>query len=645
MSARLPVVNRVVLVAAAALGLVLGVLWFARSAPRAGVAPGVERVESSSAAPQVVLAAPEAAEEARESRAPDSVARSAPLDRPNQAPLRGRILEGSSGRALGGLGLGLEWIETSRADEPAPSRMAGQFPIVPLGPGGTFALPALDPERTLGLLVEVLSGVELEEVVHRASEELLADGTWLLEVEVGFFARLELVAPGEVALEPETALLTEFVAGEARDWPRDELRGRPLPFVRYAEAAFESEPAHRRVLLVTAGDADDETWRGALEIAPRAGFHFEPLRVVLQPPTSAHGRVLDEHGVPWEGAVVELLRRFDELAGVDADDLWEETDENGAFDFSVLTPGDYRVRVCAPFTRGAAVVCAVQPGENDLGTLLLERGGTRVTVSGALLAPADEPHGEDPFALVTLRAPESGQEFVCVAGFELFQDPDGKALFEFPDVPRGAYELSVVPMDAHRYAPEPLAVEAPAAGIEIRAEAGLEPTYELHLSDARTAQTLDADGLLFLRQGRWLPLASAVENVLVGYAGEPLVVGAAGHCSLRLDSAQSRARVTADDGRLLELALEPGFGRAILVRDLSAAALFAADDFAAWCGPALADVVVRADGREVARSDGTGLALVSLERAPTGLSFELEGYRTVSSRVDDGVQLVLMVRE
>jgi hypothetical protein len=301
--------------------------------------------------------------------------------------------------------------------------------------------------------------------------------------------------------------------------------------------------------------------------------------------------------------------------------------------------------VCAPFTRGAALSLAVQPGENDLGTLMLQRGGARVTVSGALLAPADGASGEDPFALVTLRDPESGQEFVSVAGFELFQDPDGKALFEFSAVPRGAYELIVVPMDAHRYAPEPLAVEAPAAGIEIRAEAGLESDYALQLSDARTAQMLDADGLLFLRQGRWLPIAPAAESVLLGYSGEPLVVGAAGHRPQRLDSAESRARLTAGEGRLLELALEPGFGRAILVRDLSAASLFTADDFAAWCGPALGGVVVRAAGREVAQSDGTGLALVSMERAPMGLTFELEGYRTVSSRVDDGVQLVLMVRE
>jgi len=638
-------VNRVVLLAIGSLALVLGVLWFARSAPRVGGAAVVERAAAPRRSPAVVLAAPEAVADTREPRAPGGVAPQARADSPSQVRLFGRVVELGTGRPLGGLGLGLEWIETSGVDEPAPSRMAGQFPIVPLAPDGSFELPATDPERTLGLLVEVTSGVELEELVHRASEELLADGSWRVAAEVGFFARLEVVAPGEVALAPETALLTEFLAGEARDWPRDELRGRPQPFVRYAEAAFEAEPSHRRVLLVTAGDADDETWRGAVEIAPRDGFWFEPIRVVLQPPTSAHGRVLDEHGVPWEGAVVELLRRFEELAGVDADDLWEESDESGAFDFSALAPGEYRVRVCAPFTRGASLALAVQPGENDLGTLVLERGGPRVTVSGALLSRADEEAGEDPFALVTLRDPASGLEFVSVAGFELFQDPDGKALFEFPAVPRGAYELSVVPMDARRYPPAPLALEAPAAGIEIRAEPSPAAAFALHLSDARTAETLDADGLLFLRQGRWLPLAPAAEAVLPGYSGEPLVVGAPGHCPLRLDSAESRARPDADGARLLELALEPGFGRAILVRDLSAASIFTADDFAAWCGPALAGVVVLADGREVARSDGTGLALVGMERAPVGLTFELEGYRTVSSKVDEGVQLVLMVRE
>src|SRR5262245_8864182 len=110
----------------------------------------VARAESlparhGSASPAELAPAPEARNGAGEPTA----ARTRPEAEAHRVPLRGRVVERGTGRALGGLGLGLAWLDTPADAAPGFSFSTAQLPLVPLRSDGSFELAGADPARTL----------------------------------------------------------------------------------------------------------------------------------------------------------------------------------------------------------------------------------------------------------------------------------------------------------------------------------------------------------------------------------------------------------------------------------------------------------------------------------------------------------------
>jgi hypothetical protein len=510
-------------------------------------------------------------------------------------------------------------------------------------PDGTFELTTREPDWLAARVVEWSTATELETDRHRYADEREPDGSWRLPLDVGWMAALEIVAPEDADLHVRSAALVEVVDGDERTWsqpivPRNELR-----FLLHRAARFEPDPAHTRWLVVEAtidSGPEQARWHARTQVPVQNGLQPERIRVELEPETFAQGRVLDEHGEAWAQAVVELQPQFELPHAREADELFAETEADGRFEFRELVPGEYGLRVSAPFTPGLLELRSIARGANDLGSMRLDRSVGRGSIRGELVA-VDGAGDEGPVALLTLRHRETRAELVgMVFEFNLLSGPTGRTGFAFDHVPVGPYELEVLALDGRRYPASPLAVEAPAEGLILEAHPSELAPCELRLIDARSGEAIERHGVLRFLAGRWLP----TKPELLTETDGPCIVLAEGHRPRRVERLGPFLR--SEGGlRRFELELEPGWGRAVLFRDLSAAPPASADDFAAFFGPALAGVRVRAAGQELARSDAAGLALLALERQPEGLAFELPGYRVVSSDADDGMQLVLLARE
>lgn len=502
-----------------------------------------------------------------------------------------------------------------------------------LGPGGTFEARSSHPERLLADVVCWTSGAELERhEPHAYAAERQADGAWRIALDVGWLARVELVT-GEEA-EIESAGLIELVDGIEREWGETELLRAEPALVLCRAAAFEPDPAHRRWLQVETNSLSG--FGGQLlrvEVPVANGIQAETIRVPLPLPTTAHGRVLDEHGEPWASASVQLLPW-----GGGAVSFYrgaEPTDADGRFEFPQLTPGAHWFSVSTqPFTADLRRSLEIVSGPNDVGEFVISRAVATSFVRGFLTVSAGERAAK---AIVVLTDSRTGLEVA-----DDTSDRDGRGCFVFADVPAGRYELDVIPLDERRYRGFPRALEVPCAALEFRGEGSA--CAELEVRDAESGELLtDSEGWA-LRHQRWVPIWKERETRRAR-SDEPLVVLAPDHRPEHLERLPPSGVV----------ALARGWGELVHAVDLSSGTSSRAGGF----GPPLAGVRVLVEGREVATTDAAGLALVGLRQRPMvepdatargrltpffddDLAFEREGYRLITH---SHAGLVLFTRE
>jgi len=597
----------------------------ATGADSGGEAEALTAVEAPGATPSTARPGERLALDAADSVAREPAARAAPA-----GVVHGRVVEARTGAPVpDGFDLGV----VVRNQDAAKSLFGALFHRsgTRLGPGGAFEVRSSQPERLLADVVCWTGGAELERrEPHAYAAERQADGTWRLALEVGWLARVELVTDEDVALE--SAGLIELVDGVEREWGGAELLRSSPPLVLYRKAAFEAEPAHRRWLQV-ATDSPGGFARhlARVEIPVANGIQAEPIRVPLPPPTTAHGRVVDERGEPWAFARVSLLP-----LGGDAFQFQrgeENTDPEGEFEFPELTAGEHWLAVSAqPFAAELRRSLEIVPGPNELGDLVVPRAAATSFVGGSLLSTGERA----PEAVVVLRDPRTGLELA-----DDTSSRDGEARFLFACVPAGRYELDVIPLDEHRYRGLPRAIEVPCASLGIEAEPGDGARLALEVRDADSGERLARSEGWALRHGRWVSLWSE-RDAPWARSDEPLVVLAEDHRPQRLERPPSSAVV----------ALARGWGELVFAVDASPGTSSRAHGF----GTPLPGVRVLAEGREVATTDAAGLGLVALAHAPFAprasnltppylgldLAFEREGYRLLA-RSHDGV--VLFTRE
>lgn len=350
--------------------------------------------------------------------------------------------------------------------------------------------------------------------------------------------------------------------------------------------------------------------------------------------TSVRGRVVSSSGRSLEGVFVKALPRVEGRALVTAN-----TDAGGAF-WLDLEPGAYRLLALGAFATSAPLDLEVVVGLNEVGRLVLPVEDSPGPLRGRLVAVAGTP---DPFAVVLVRDLASGRDLVVTPHWGWF-GPGDDCSFEIRGLPAGEYELSLVPIDGRRYEPERLRASPPEDGLEFRTFEAIGRGYVLDVRDERSGEALDPSTALARIRGQWLGEDGAEHGFPLGF--DRWVAYAKNHRPSSGDFAHAVPFVDEEGNELgrIEVELLPGFGLAVLFKDAESVRLVA-PAFDGAFGEGVAGAEVLADGKVVATSDGDGLALVDLLRAPERLEFRKAGWRVAGERRESGVRWVHLMRE
>ncbi len=402
-----------------------------------------------------------------------------------------------------------------------------------------------------------------------------------------------------------------FPRGVVRAWVKHPEDGALL--ARH-EAQFDPERAGEWLVPVPEPDVPAVTRRP------------EPVEA-----TRVLGRVADLAGRPVAGALVKAYPR-----GVPGTIAYGTTDGAGEFELPAK-PGAQLLIAQGRFTRSAALELAVVEGANDAGVILLPAGPPAGDVLGRLVA---EDGDEDPLAVLVLRELASGRELATACEWQLFSSAeDGRSPFSFQDVPPGEYELEVVAIDGRSYEPERVRVSPPATGLEFHARGAPAEEVELDVRDALTGEALGSFVALGRIRGEWVADLDNLSRVV-----ERWVVCAEGYRPAQGDWTDAQVVRAGEGEPTLEIALHRGHGAALLCKDLESDRLVV-PEAEGWLTPGLAGVRALAGGRELARSDASGLLVIESDADPGRLELVRPGWRVVEDRVDEGLRSVFLARE
>lgn len=455
-------------------------------------------------------------------------------------------------------------------------------------------------------------------------------------------------------------ILERPTESEERDWEwcdPVQLEAEGLLVARYKQYATPPEAGHPAWIQVA---ESSETWKGELEIDSTLGVHAVAIEVEAVA-ARLDGRVVDERGRPVQATVIALRRGVRRAP----DTEWPQvhTDEAGAWHLIGLEAGATRLLVLTDHRPAQRVDLELERGASRDVEIVVAPLAPAGPIRGALVAPEA---GNDPSGIVRLESIDGGSTNFAAFCFELDffgkSTPDGRAAFEFGEVPAGRYRLSVLPIDGRRYEPESIEVVAPAE-VEFRTEeleaSSRGRTYELLLCDAKSGARLSEASLLFHLDPFW---SSEVEQddafqellELGEHAPASLVVSRPGYrpAFLYLPGAFRSAR---REGDLVQvrLDLQPGWGAALIVVDAEQS--LCGDDVmqsSILSMRGLAGARVVANGRVVGTSDARGLALCASDGPIEEFEVELAGWTVLAcdrfrghTETPDGLGFVLMARD
>ena len=195
----------------------------------------------------------------------------------------------------------------------------------------------------------------------------------------------------------------------------------------------------------------------ALPVVVSAG-QPSPLEIVLQPGRSIDGRILDEDGTPFAGAIVEALTpRFDGGRDTLAVVATARTDDRGEFRLHGLAPGEYFIGAADPAFASVTTAGGVAryaptyypgvPSPTDAKPVTIAASGETAPieirlkllpparVSGRLIAP----NGRELLSAAIVMAPSDEQGAPSTAPANPMLLPDGR--FSFGQVAPGRYQI------------------------------------------------------------------------------------------------------------------------------------------------------------------------------------------------------------
>lgn len=627
--------------------LLAGAIWYAQAR---GGRPGVERVPASTERPS-----PAPGEELDLEPAP------APAPR---API---VAADASARSP----LPVEPPRVQGAERGAPTsrgRLVDEATLEPIADAlvvtrernsRTDAQGWFDTGEALDELDEVdVLNVARSGSVHEVPRERwtkLADG-WQVPLAIGPTYRLRLFGLSEPIRGPwEGRLMRE---------PRDDMRWMPLeagalPYLRYDAPVSEREDAGALWVEVRSLDGLHEGRGDA-----RSLVGVQEVEIACRERAVVRGRVVDARGTPCSDVRVEAT-----LLQTSATEwLQATTGRDGSYQLGASEPGTLDLVVLAPL-------------ETKLPRLRLELRRGLVQAPAVVLANAEPAgairgrvrcrSGDGPVdATVRLRALDGSrftQETGVGLGFRTLAEQHDRTKngevkttiehgridaqeFVFENVPRGAFELSVVTKQGFACSPATIRVAAPAAGLVFDCDDRVPlRSYRLVAVDAESRQPLEPVA--------WLARVEAPGLI-------PMVRSMKGEATLELADGASFEWWALSPGHRLghgtagdfqsdgavctaTCALQRGFGVRLVLHEWSGA--LALLPSTAWTDVAprnaprrtqastrwdpceLAGAAILADGVAVATSDEHGIAELDLLAEPKRIDVRLAGWRVLDS--------------
>jgi RNA polymerase sigma-70 factor (ECF subfamily) len=374
------------------------------------------------------------------------------------------------------------------------------------------------------------------------------------------------------------------------------------------DGSFESAAAFPRGIVLAS------VLQPSGEVASERETFFEPAAgedwdLTVRWPTFVRFRVVDRAGTPLSAVRVTLARE-----GPEVEEIASETRKEGEVRLEGLSPGHYVLGLQRGFAQGERRV-RVARGPNELGEIELGAAG-----SGEIRGELRSADGETSGTVLLLDREGS----ILARASTIHRGLPNAHEFVFADVPPGDYRLVPLAYDGRRYEPESVHVAPPETGIVFEAR-GPCPVLEM-----RWPEGLESGESYARVRGRWLMGAEGFARAEV----ERWLVLAQGH---------RPATGEPPEGGALVPRLEPGWGHAFLFVEAGADPDFVGGSGIA--GRPLAGIEVRADGRRVATSDGSGLALVSLAAEPGSLAFHGPGWLAQSRNDGGGLTVVELRRD
>ena len=568
-----------------------------------------------------------------------------PFDELEPEILRGRVLHAESATPLDDV-----WVRLRRAGTTrwAHTDRRGYFHADGLLKDGRISVRVgLDREGPWF----APGALEVEHAAAKASETV-----HVLRVASGPGYRLDFLQAAADNPGLWAARLVERDAdGHQRSWSWRDLRLGEVPRLRYAADEFpEQRSFHSHVELRLKG----RDWFGRAPVRRVAGEWLEPVLIPLVQYTAFGGSLVDEEGGAVAGAEISFLQKTGAslpVQGAQWRSVWSAAD--GAFRLPLeLEPGEYQFCIRSEGREPVRLTLSLAEGET-LGRAL--RLPSAREGKGSLVVEVRGEEGDPSLVIVSLRSTgESGQRRILHT--ESPSDPKGRVeltgatqRFHFRGLLPGDYEVTLFPADGARYEPDRLDTSLPSenesggeALVFQRRSGSPRLPLRFQVIDGRSEESLRRYQVGLSSPGWWYPLGRFVAaGDVFGSLPKDSPIGwtvfAEGYRPARGLLSEAREE---EGGLVIDVALEPGWGGELILRDGSSVARLPNWDTRQQVGsvhqaPPVPGVEVHVDGVLVGVSDASGKLVFERDVAPERLELFKPGWSRLAGASGELVDL------
>ncbi|MFN0243849.1 MAG: carboxypeptidase-like regulatory domain-containing protein [Planctomycetota bacterium] len=517
---------------------------------------------------------------------------------------------------------------------------------------GRFASEATMPEGFEEIAFHSLGRASHIRSARRAELEWLGDEQgWLARIRIGPTFRFRVTGvPAQPAKRWRLRVVEMRANGDEHAWNWIGTVSDDPPWARYDNP--QPTPPSGTEMRIEVVD-DTASRRGSAPLTTIVGIHPGVLVVELDAlHGAAVGRVVDELGRPWGKTLVVAIPR-DAGTSNESSRSTARTKADGRYVLSALRPGRHWIEARPRRGEDPRVIALdVARGENVAPDIVVPAEEYAGAVEGLLQSAS----ATFPATVVRLRAVD-GRSFdhfdvvdpnrqtrmqVVVHDGRIVRDPrvamEPKGFFEFPQVPAGEYELSVLSSDGRAWSPSPLRVRPPKLDLELVRDDGASAwRAAFDVRDAGTKAPIEDAFAQFELGSCWSP---ETQPIVTGAGLRTFVAGTQLRWNVHaegytLASGTEHDFLGSDDLRIATVMLARGFGARLLLRDANRMFAATGDDTRGRCAvlehAPVVGVPVYADGELAATTDARGEAVLALAHRPTRIDIRANGWIVLGS--------------